>query len=260
MPEPLLELRNIVAGYTTRPNTAVLHQVSFSLQLGGSLALVGESGSGKSTIAKVVTGQLPVISGEVLFRGTEMASTSTATKRKLRRAIQLVPQDPYASLSSRRTVSQTITEALHPRSLLPTDRSAARVRELLELVALPADAATRYPHEFSGGQRQRIAIARALAVQPELMIADEVTSALDASVQVDVLDLLKGLHTAGTTFVFVTHDLEIAQYMCDSIVVLQHGRVVESGPVSLLDQPTTDYTRTLVASVPDPYGAFLDSK
>lgn len=258
MPEPLLDVRNLVAGYSKRASAAVLHDVSFSLQPGGSLALVGESGSGKSTIAKVLTGQLPVISGQVKFLGEDRVKADAATRRHLRRAMQLIPQDPYASLSPRRTVAQTITEALHPRALRPPD-SSSRVAELLNQVSLPSDAASRYPHEFSGGQRQRIAIARALAIEPQLIIADEVTSALDASVQVEVLDLLKGLHTAGTSFVFVTHDLEIAQYMCDSIVVLQHGEVVEAGDVSLLDAPQTEYTRTLVASVPDPFGAFLDA-
>ncbi|MGX1701195.1 ABC transporter ATP-binding protein [Microbacterium sp. NPDC055357] len=256
MSDGLIVVDDLVAGYSGRRGPAILHGVSLTLPEGGSLALVGESGSGKSTLAKVITGQLVAQSGHVLVRGVDRTHARGAERRRLRRDVQMVPQDPYGSLNPRRRIGDTIAEALRPGQL-NTRGSEARIAELLALVSLPADAAGRYPHEFSGGQRQRIAIARALAVDPSVIVADEVTSALDASVQAEVLDLMRSLHAQGRTFVFVTHDLEIARYMCDSIVVLQSGRVVESGGIDLLDNPKSEYTRNLVASVPDPYGAFL---
>jgi len=221
--------------------------------------VVGESGSGKSTLAKVVIGLLGATQGSVRFAGIDVHAARGAQRRALRRTVQMIPQDPYASLDPRMSIGRTLLEALAPKGGLESQHRE-RITELLELVALEPSAARRYPHEFSGGQRQRAAIARAIAVRPALLIADEITSALDASIQFDILNLLDRLQQElGFGCVFITHNLGVAARMCDEITVMRHGRVVEQGPVSLLSDPADPYTRLLVGSVPDPEGAFLDA-
>jgi ABC-type glutathione transport system ATPase component len=257
-PAPVIEASHVTAGYgLTRRSAAVLHDVSVSVASGKTLGVVGESGSGKSTLAKVLVGQLVPQSGRVLVDGVEVSKLARKGRRLSRRDVQLIPQDPYASLDPRMTIEETLLEALSPSGGRKSDH-AVRIAELLETVMLEPSAAHRLPFEFSGGQRQRVAIARALAVEPKLIIADEVTSALDASIQSEVLVLLKRLqHERNLACVFVTHDLAVASQMCDEIAVLYLGRVVEHGPISLLEAPEHAYTQLLVKSVPDPEGVFL---
>jgi ABC-type dipeptide/oligopeptide/nickel transport system ATPase subunit len=255
---PVISASHVTAGYgLTKRSAAVLHDVSVSVAPGKTLGVVGESGSGKSTLAKVLVGQLAPQTGEVLVDGVDVSRLNRKRRRLSRRDVQLIPQDPYASLDPRMTIGETLFEALSP-SGGRMSQYADRITELLETVMLDAAAAHRLPFEFSGGQRQRVAIARALAVEPKLIIADEVTSALDASIQSEVLILLKRLQRErNLACVFVTHDLAVAGQMCDEIAVLYLGRVVEHGPISLLDAPEHPYTRLLVDSVPDPEGVFL---
>ncbi|WP_405151165.1 ATP-binding cassette domain-containing protein [Nocardia salmonicida] len=240
----------VVFGSGRRSKT-VLNQVSLSIAAGQTLGLVGESGSGKSTIAKAVVGIVPTRTGRISLQGRELTGLSPRDLRAMRRRIQLVSQDPYASLNPRMTVGQAIAEAIDPMSASARTH-AATVRRWLETVSLDAGAADRYPHEFSGGQRQRIALARALAVEPELIIADEITSALDTSVQADVLDLLLDLrHRLGLTMLFISHDLAVVRHVSDHVAVLQHGKLVESGPCAdVYRNPAHPYTRQLLASVP----------
>jgi peptide/nickel transport system ATP-binding protein len=247
-PQPVLRVDRVSAGYGSASRSArVLRDVSLAVAPGRTMGIVGESGSGKSTLAKVLV-------------GADTARLRRQQLRAARRNIQLVPQDPYSSLDPRMTVGRALAEALDPgASLRRADR--ARITELLETVALEGDAADRLPHEFSGGQRQRIVIARALAVQPKVLIADEVTSALDSSVQAEILNLLLSLQKqADLAVVFITHDLSIARYMCDEISVLYLGSLVEQGDIGLLRSPSHPYTELLRASVPDPSGAMFDTE
>ena len=253
--EPVLRVDRVSAGYGSGSRSArVLRDVSLSVSAGRTMGIVGESGSGKSTLARVLVGTLTPLEGQVTLEGRDLARMNRQELRAARRQVQLIPQDPYSSLDPRMTVGQALAEAVDPRgSLRRVDRG--RITELLQTVALDADVADRLPHEFSGGQRQRIVIARALAVQPKVLIADEVTSALDSSVQAEILTLLVGLQRANdVAMVFVTHDLSIARYMCDDVSVLYLGRVVEQGSIGLLAAPTHPYTELLRTSVPDPSG------
>ncbi|MCZ4522299.1 dipeptide/oligopeptide/nickel ABC transporter ATP-binding protein [Rhodococcus ruber] len=248
-------MAGVTAGY--RSHTAVLHDVSLEVRAGRTMGVVGESGSGKSSLGKVIVGLLRPTAGVVQVDGVDVPGARGTKRQSLRRRVQLIPQDPYASLDPRLTVGRTLAEAIDPVSARAKTHDA-RISELLGLVSLDPEAASRLPHEFSGGQRQRIAIARAVAVSPALLIADEVTSALDASVQAEVLDLLEELQTAlGFACVFITHNLGVAARMCDDLTVLRYGRVVEQGPASLLRSPEAGYTQSLVASVPDGDGLFL---
>ncbi|MFD6354238.1 ABC transporter ATP-binding protein [Nocardia tengchongensis] len=234
-----------------RRSRTVLNRVSLSVAAGQTLGLVGESGSGKSTIAKAVVGILPPRGGRISLQGRELTGLRARELRLMRRRIQLVSQDPYASLNPRMTVGQAIAEAIDPMRA-SARAHAATVRRWLETVALEAAAADRYPHEFSGGQRQRIALARALAVEPELIIADEITSALDTSVQADVLELLLDLRRRlGLTMLFISHDLAVVRHVSDQVAVLQHGNLVETGACAdVYRHPAHSYTRQLLASVP----------
>lgn len=257
---PLLEVTNLSATYGFgRRSSLALDDVSLTLKQGKTMGLVGESGSGKSTLAKVVVGILGATKGMVSVNGIDVGHVRGTQRRSLRRSVQMIPQDPYASLDPRMTIGRTLHEALAPTGGKES-QYRGRIVELLELVALDGSAMRRYPHEFSGGMRQRVAIARAIAVQPTLLIADEVTSALDASIQFDILNLLERLQTeVGFSCLFITHNLGVAARMCDDITVMRYGRVVEQGPISLLADPVDPYTRLLVNSVPDPEGRFLTS-
>lgn len=255
---PVLQASGVSAGYGFGSRSAtVLHNVDLAVAPGQTMGLVGESGSGKSTLAKVLVGQLTPSVGKVLLAGADVGSLSRRELQAARRTIQLIPQDPYASLDPRMTVGRVLQEALHP-NLRRNASDSSRVTELLETVALDGSAANKLPHEFSGGQRQRIAIARALAVEPKVIIADEVTSALDSSVQAEILNLLRSLQEAqNLAYIFVTHDLSIADYMCDELSVLYLGQIVEHGGSDLLRHPNHPYSRLLLDSVPDPSGNFL---
>ncbi|SDT28393.1 peptide/nickel transport system ATP-binding protein [Streptomyces sp. TLI_053] len=217
---------------------------------GETLGLVGESGSGKSTTARVLAGLQPATAGTVRYDGQDAGRPDRALRRRLAKEVQLVFQDPYASLNPRRTVAQTLETPLRLHTALGPDERRRRSAELLERVGLPADRLDRYPHEFSGGQRQRIGIARALAAEPRLIIADEPVSALDVSVQAQVLNLLMELREQlGVAFLFVSHDLAVVRHFCDRVAVMHRGRLVESADRDrLFAAPHTEYTRELLAA------------
>jgi peptide/nickel transport system ATP-binding protein len=231
--------------------TKALDAVSLALMPGETLGIVGESGSGKSTLARVLTGLIPIEIGAVNLSGMPVAHLSRAQRRPLRKRIQMVFQDPYASLDPRQRAGDIIAEGPIIHGANPT-AAWARAIQLLSLVGLDGTAAQRYPHEFSGGQRQRIGIARALALDPEILVADEAVSALDVSVQAQVLRLLETIKSQfGLSMLFVTHDLRVALQICDRIAVMRGGRVVELGRAAdIYHAPQDPYTRTLFAAVP----------
>ncbi|HEV7649775.1 MAG TPA: ABC transporter ATP-binding protein [Actinophytocola sp.] len=226
--------------------------VSLTVPSGGTVGLVGESGCGKSTIARAVVALVPVASGTITLDGVDHTDVRKRRTREFRRRVQMVFQDPYASLNPRITIGGMLVEILaHIRKLRRAECRKEALR-LLDLVGLPASALDRYPHQFSGGQRQRAAIARALAVEPELVIYDEVTSALDVSVQGAILNLLRQLQSElRLSYVFISHDLATVRYMSDTVSVMYLGRVVENVATDeLFDHPEHPYTRALMASLP----------
>ncbi len=225
--------------------------VTLTLRKGRTLGIVGESGSGKSTVARCIVRLIDPTSGGIRLAGREISDLSRHALQPHRKKIQIVFQDPYRSLNPRITIGESICEG--PINFGTKHSVAmARARELLELVGLPPDAVSRYPHQFSGGQRQRIAIARALALDPEVLVADEAVSALDVSVQAQVLRLLDDIQTRlGIAILFITHDLRVAAQICDDVAVMQHGRVVEQGPAAeVLANPQQPYTRQLLDAAP----------
>ena len=225
--------------------------VTLRLRKGRTLGIVGESGSGKSTVARCIVRLIDPTSGTVHLGNREISDLSRKLLQPHRKKIQIVFQDPYRSLNPRITVGETIAEG--PINYhMPRPRALEKARELLELVGLPPDSIARFPHQFSGGQRQRIAIARALALDPDVMVADEAVSALDVSVQAQVLELLDQLQARlGVAILFVTHDLRVAAQICDDVAVMQHGRIVEQGPaMQVLTKPQQAYTRSLLDAAP----------
>jgi ABC-type glutathione transport system ATPase component len=252
---PLVEARQLVKEYTSSDRTTrVVDDVSFVIHAGETLGLVGESGSGKSTVARMVLGLLQPTSGEVLFQGEPLPPLSSPAMRRLRRQMQIVFQDPYAALNPRMSVRRILEEpfAIHREN--PPGGIGLRIRELLSSVGLDASALPRYPHEFSGGQRQRINIARALALNPRLLVLDEPVSALDVSVGAQVINLLHDFQrTLGLTYFFISHSMPLVRYLCDRVAVMQHGRLVEIGDsVAVCEHPTDPYTRGLIAATPEP--------
>lgn len=247
----LLEAREV--GFRYRQGPPVLDGVSLSIAAGESVGLVGESGAGKTSLLRLLLGLSAPTSGDILFRGQPLRVRDRAVMRDFRRSVQPVFQDPFSSLDPRVTVGESIAEPL--RSLgIGAGRTvrAARVAELLAAVDLPADAASRYPESFSGGQRQRIAIARALAPDPALLLADEPVSALDTSVRMLVIDLVRDIaRERGIGLLLVSHDLTVVSALCERTTVLEGGRIVEEGPTQrLLAEPQHPYTQRLLASVP----------
>ncbi|WP_338665071.1 ABC transporter ATP-binding protein [Pararoseomonas sp. SCSIO 73927] len=228
-----------------------VHSADITLNRGETLGIVGESGSGKSTLARAVVRLVRPEEGEILFHGTDLRPLSRDAWKPFRRQIQMVFQDPYASLNPRRSVGEAIAEGPITHGT-PRAQALDRARELLRLVQLPENAMDRYPHEFSGGQRQRIGLARALAMEPELLIADEPVSALDVSVQAQVLALLAAIRKRlGLTMLFITHDLRVAAEICDRVAVMQRGAIVEQGPTAqVFANPSHPYTRALLDSIP----------
>lgn len=228
-------------------------EVSFSIPEGGTLGLVGESGSGKSTIARAVLKLIPATDGEVIYRDKNILPLSEGEFRPYRKEMQMIFQDPFGSLNPRMTIEQIIAEPLriHFRHL---DKAGRRdtVAALLERVGLPAEAMWRYPHEFSGGQRQRIGIARALAVQPKFLVCDEPVSALDVSVQAQIINLLQDLQEQfKLTYLFIAHDLAVVEHMSDEIIVMHRGKIVEQGTAEqVCEDPHHEYTKKLLAAVP----------
>ena len=226
--------------------------VTLSIARGESVALVGESGSGKTTLGRMLLGLLRPTAGRISFDGMDLATVGAAQQRALRRGMQIVFQDPQSSLDPRRPVGAQIADGLAIHNIVPPEARRARVADLLAQVGLPAAHSERYPHQFSGGQRQRIGIARALATGPDFLVADEPVSALDASVQAQVLDLLADLRARlGVAMLFISHDLAVVRSLCERVVVLYLGRVMETGPVAqVFGTPRHPYTQALLSAVP----------
>jgi len=236
----------------TRQSVKAVDGVTFQVQRGETLGIVGESGCGKSTLARLLNRLILPTEGEIKFKGEALAAMDKEAIRSFRKSVQMVFQNPYASLNPRRKVGQLIEEPLVIHKAGDKEFRKKRVRELLEIVGLNPRHAGRYPHEFSGGQRQRINIARALALQPEVIICDEPVSALDVSIQAQVLNLLKELQaTFGLTYVFISHDLNVVRYFCDRIAVMYLGKIVEIGSwEEIYNNPRHPYTKALLSAVP----------
>src|ERR1700757_1214045 len=257
-PEPVaLEANELGKVYRERSwfgrarEVVAAENVTLTLRKGRTLGIVGESGSGKSTVARCIVRLIDPTSGGIRLVGREISTLSRGLLQPHRKRIQIIFQDPYRSLNPRITVGETIAEG--PINYgTPRHQALAKARDLLELVGLPADAVSRYPHQFSGGQRQRIAIARALALDPAVLVADEAVSALDVSVQAQVLELLDEIQKRlGIALLFITHDLRVAAQICDDVAVMQHGRIVEQGPAAeVLTNPKQAYTRALLEAAP----------
>lgn len=245
----LLSFSDVVVEFRRwRRSFRALDGVSGAIERGESLGIVGESGSGKTTLARVLVGLTPIKSGVVEFEGRSLDAWLSNDPLGFRRRVQIIFQDPYGSLNPRMTVRQMLSEVLRVHRLVERAAVEDRICELLEAVGLDPASADRYPHAFSGGQRQRLGIARALAVQPSVLIADEPVSSLDVSVQAQVLNLLAELRKrAGLTLMVVAHDLAAIRYVCDRLLVMQNGRVVEEGPTErILASPAHPYTQTLL--------------
>jgi peptide/nickel transport system ATP-binding protein len=252
--EPLLEVRNLVKTFPSRSGPVhAVRDVSFTINKGQTLGLVGESGCGKSTTSSMVVRLLDPTSGQIIFRGEDLAATPASRfARDPRRArIQMVFQDATNSLNPRHTSRQSIAE---PLRRLGDGASDERIAELADLVGLPLPLLDRFPHQLSGGQKARVGIARAIALDPDLLILDEPTAALDVSIQAVVLNLLIDLQARlGISYLFVSHDLNVVRLLCDQVIVMQGGSIVEQGPAEqVMRNPATDYTRTLVAAAPQP--------
>ena len=261
---PLVEVRDLVKHYAGertwlglgRPRAAVraVDGVSFSIAAGKTLGLVGESGSGKTTIARTLLRLTEPSAGSFLLDGVDVFTLAPGPLRRLRRRIQIVFQDPYGSLNPRMTVRQTLREPLAIHQLAPKPQRDARVGALLDEVGLDPELADRYPHELSGGQRQRVGIARALSVEPVFLVCDEPVSALDVSVQAQVLNLLADLQQKRQlTYLFIAHDLAVVKHIADDVAVMYLGRIVERAPAApVYEQPRHPYTRSLLSAVPVP--------
>jgi peptide/nickel transport system ATP-binding protein len=238
-------------GFKSEPLHAV-DGISFEIHKGTTLALVGESGSGKSTAARLVLGLEPPTEGEIVVGGQNMAGASAKQLFDLRRRMQVVFQDPYASLDPQRSIGAIIAEPLKVHGVGDRSSRHARVEELLEQVALPTELAHRYPNELSGGQRQRVAIARALALKPEVVVLDEAVSALDVLVQAQILQLLADLQEElGLTYLFITHDLAVVRVVADAVAVMEQGKIVEAGPTDeIFENAQQPYTQRLLDAIP----------
>ena len=264
---PLLQVKDLVREYTLprdhlfKPPGKVhaLNGVNFSIASGRSLGIVGESGSGKSTLARLVMALDTPTSGTVELLGRNLHQLPAEQLRQARRDFQMVFQDPYGSLDPRQTVERIVTEPLQAQGQTTRAEQREQAAQVLAQVGLRTNDLGKYPHEFSGGQRQRIAIARALITRPRLIVADEPVSALDVSVQAQVLNLMMDLQDRyGLSYLFVSHDLAVVNLMCDDVLVLQSGRVVEQGPASqIFEQAEHPYTRALLAAVPGQPPSFL---
>ncbi len=261
--EPLLVVKNLKKYFPIKEGFLIdrtvdyvraVDDVSFEIQQGQTLGLVGESGSGKSTTGYCVLELLKPTSGSVRFDGEELTTMPRNELRRMRREMQIVFQDPYASLNPRMTIGDIVGEPLLIHKIGDRRRRRRTVEELLEVVGFNPDFVNRYPHEFSGGQRQRIGVARALALNPQLIVCDEPVSALDVSIQAQILNLLKDLQQAfGLTYLFIAHDLAVVREMSDQIAVMNRGKIVEIGSADqVYTNPRDEYTKALLAAVPVP--------
>lgn len=260
--QPLLEVVGLTKRFPVRGplfslqrrEVHAVENVNFALRKGEVLGLVGESGSGKTTVGRMLVRLTDPTDGRILLGGGSVDGTGARATMAYRRRVQMVFQDPSASLNPRRRVGDLVAEGMEIHALGTRDERSAEVRRLLSIVGLPDDAAGRYPHEFSGGQRQRIGIARALAVKPEILVADEPVSALDVSVQAQVLNLLQDLREKlDLTILFISHDLAVVEFFCDRVAVMYLGRIVEIGPRDgIFARPRHPYTEALLSAAPIP--------
>ena len=259
--EPLLTVKDLAVRFPIREGLVrertvaevrAVDGVSFEVAKGEILGLVGESGCGKSTVARAITRVVKPNAGTIDFDGQNLATAEGRELHELRRRVQMIFQDPYASLNPRMTVGAILREPADIYNVGTSAERTGRVAELLELVGLDPRFAERYPHEFSGGQRQRIGVARALALNPDLVVADEPVSALDVSVQAQIVNLLQDLQRErGLTYLFIAHDLAVVEHVSDHILVMSKGKIVEQGvPSEILGNPQHPYTKTLLAAVP----------
>ena len=260
--QPLLEVTDLVKYFPVKSSGLIrrtighvqaVDGISFSINAGESLGLVGESGCGKSTTGRVLTKLYESTSGQMLFDGVDLAKLSQRQMLPHRKDIQLIFQDPYSSLNPRHTVGSIVATPLRVHKVVPENKTMDRVKELLEVVGLNPEHYNRYPSEFSGGQRQRIGIARALALQPKLMVADEPVSALDVSIQAQVINLLQDLQKEfNIAFLFIAHDLAIVRHFCPRIAVMYLGKIVEIGDrETIYNRPHHPYTQALLSAIPD---------
>jgi oligopeptide/dipeptide ABC transporter ATP-binding protein len=256
--DTVLEVTGLTVTYSRgfgRPPLAAVSDVSFAVRRGETVSIVGESGSGKTTIGSAILGLQPVTKGSILLNGADIAHLSRGERRAFRETLQAVFQDPFSSLDPTKTIGDAVGEPLRvTQPKLPTDAVRRRVAEALERVGLDPGVGRRFPAEFSGGQRQRIAIARALILRPAIVVCDEAVSALDVSVQAQVLNLLEALQRdEGVSYIFISHNMAAVRHISDRIVVLYRGRVMEEGAAEdVCDRPSHPYTRSLLASVPVP--------
>jgi oligopeptide/dipeptide ABC transporter ATP-binding protein len=253
---PLIEARGLSKFFPARDGKGLVRavdDVSLSLAEGETLGIVGGSGCGKSTLARLPMRLIEPSEGKVLFQGEDLLSLGTAEMRKRRRDFQIVFQDPYASLDPRMNIARIVAEPLDIHAVGSRAERAAKVKELLSLVGLDPSAAGRYPHEFSGGQRQRIGIARAIALAPKLLLLDEPVSALDVSIQSQILNLLDDLKLRlNLSYIFISHDLSVVQHVSDRVAVMYLGRIVEEGPAeAVLGEPNHPHTKALISAVPE---------
>ncbi len=259
---PLLEVTDLAVSFKvarargswTRPVVRAVDGVSLRIEAGETLGLVGESGSGKSTTGRAVLQLVPADAGSISLEGTDLAAAGAKGRDLLRKRVQMVFQDPFGSLNARMKVGDIVREPLEIQRIGDRPSRRRRVTEIMDLVGLPVDAVTRYPHEFSGGQRQRIGIARALAVGPALVVCDEPVAALDVSVQAQILRLLKDLQReTGVAYLFIAHDLNVVRHVSRRTAVMYLGKIVEEGPSStLFDAPRHPYTQALTSAIPIP--------
>ncbi|MGM7699121.1 ATP-binding cassette domain-containing protein [Microbacterium sp. A84] len=255
--QPVLEVENLAVEYRRgRHITRAVENISFGIAAGETLGLVGESGSGKSTIGKAILGLAPLTEGVIRYRGTDLSTLTRAQRRALAKDVQVIFQDPHSSLDPTKPIGYSIAEPVQIHEPGPKAVVRERVFEMLRRVGLSEDAAQRFPAQFSGGQKQRIAIARALILAPKLVVCDEPVSALDLSIQAEVINLMAELqHETGASYLFISHDLSIVHYLSDRIIVLRKGHVVEQGTAEeIYRDPRQDYTRRLLdaAPIPDP--------
>lgn len=262
MSAPLLDVRNLHKTYTSRSGwpaarehvVRAVNDVSFDVRPGETFGLVGESGCGKSTVARCLLRLIPPTSGSVQFQGEDLLSLKAERLRQVRRELQIIFQDPYSSLDPRMTVRGILLEPFEIHRVGTRAERDQRVRELADLVGLPESALKKYPHEFSGGQRQRIGIARALALSPKLVVADEPVSALDLSIRAQVINLLADLQQQfGLTYLFIAHDLTLVRHVCHRVAVMRRGQIVELADTDeLFSNPLHPYTRRLMDAIPIP--------